>query len=70
MQAYTTKQNDMIDLIAWRHYGHQRGTAEAILEANVGLADLSVVLPAGIVIHLPELPDDSAVLPQPLRLWD
>lgn len=71
-QTYTTLQGDMLDLIAYRHYGYHEGTVEAILAhwANYRLADHPHVLPAGIVITLPELPSLGERMPQPVRLWD
>lgn len=68
--TYTTKQGDMLDAIAWRHYGYHEGTVEAILAANYGLAGEPPVLPLGLVIVLPDLPAAADVKPQPIRLWD
>ena len=71
-QTYTTQQGDMLDLIAWRHYGYHEGTVEAILAhwSNYRLAELPHVLPAGVVIVLPDLPSLADRAPQPVRLWD
>ena len=55
--------------ICWRHYGEQSGAVEVVLEANPGLADTGPVLPAGIIIELPELPPAVQELPT-VRLWD
>lgn len=68
--VYITRQGEMLDEIAWRHYGYHAGTVEAILDANYGLADLPHVLPIGTRIVLPDLPPASSRLPQPVRLWD
>ncbi len=70
MQPYVTKQNDMLDLIAWRHYGFQAGTVEAILEANRELSALPCVLPAGLTILLPEIAPVTQQRPAAVRLWD
>lgn len=70
MQPYTTKQNDMLDLIAYRHYGFHAGTVEAILEANRDLSAMPCVLPAGLTIMLPDLPTAAERNPAPMRLWD
>ena len=51
--SYTTTGGEMIDEIAWRHYGHQRGTAEAVLDANPGLATEVQPLRPGLTIRLP-----------------
>ena len=62
---YRTVDGDVLDAICWRHYGHERATA-AVLEANPGLAARGPVLPAGVVIELPDLqPPTTAVI----RLW-
>ena len=68
MIKYRTSENDMLDWIAWKHYGKQSGAVEAILEANHGLADHGDKLPAGLVISLPEiqLPKTDIIV----RLWD
>ena len=38
MATYTSTGGEMIDQIAWRHYGHQLGATEAVLAANPGLS--------------------------------
>lgn len=48
------RQGDTVDAICWRYYGRTDGTVEAVLEANDGLADLGVVLPAGTLVDLPD----------------
>ncbi len=67
--TYRTKQGEMVDEIAWKQYGHQDGTAEAVIDANPGLAALGPILPLGTVIVLPTIeapsPENSLV-----RLWD
>lgn len=64
-----TKAGDMIDEIAYRTYGWRPGAIEAILEANPGLCEHPPLLPAGLVIEMPELPALSAAAPS-IRLWD
>lgn len=61
-------QGDMVDLIAWRHYGHRPGIVEAIFEVNPGLADFGPVLPLGTVVFLPSIPKPSQVAPT-ISLW-
>lgn len=57
MRTYVTQQDDMVDAIAKRAYGDEHGgAAEAILEANPGLADHGPLLPANLTINLPDLP--------------
>lgn len=68
-RTHTTIAGDMIDAIAYRTYGYRPGSVEAILEANPGLCELSPMLPAGVVITLPDLP--PPVAPSGVvRLWD
>ena len=66
---YTTRAGEMLDLICWRHYGFQPGTAEAVLAANYGLSERPPVLPAGLTIVLPDLPQPRAA-PPAVRLWN
>lgn len=67
--TYTTREGDTAELIAWKHYGTQRGMAvEQLLEANPGLADYGPVIPAGVNISLPELV--QAEQSKGVRLWD
>jgi phage tail protein X len=65
---YRTREGDMLDHIAWKHYKKQSGAVEEILEANPGLAEYGEQLPAGLVINLPDinLPEAEEVI----RLWD
>ncbi|GAB5098702.1 tail protein X [Caballeronia sp. HLA56] len=50
-----SQQGDTVDLLCWRVYGRTDGTAEAVFEANPGLADLGLVLPLGTSVEMPEL---------------
>lgn len=69
MQTYITKDGDTADYIAWKYYGNQdTGTVEALVDANKGLADRGPVLPAGLVIHLPEITTPATT--QGVKLWD
>ncbi len=70
MKTHVTKQNEMLDMIAWQHYGYHGGTVEAILEANRDLSAMPCVLPAGLSILLPELPAAVERRPNVVRLWD
>lgn len=64
-----TQQNDTVDALCWRHYGRTAGVVEAVLDANPGLADQGPVLPAGLLVNLPE---QQAAAPeqQMVSLWD
>lgn len=65
---YKTEQGDMLDLIAYRHYGYSSGAVEQILIANYGLCEHPPVLPAGLMITLPDLAPATAKAP--IRLWE
>jgi phage tail protein X len=64
----TTRDGDMVDHLALAAYGRTAGATEAILDANPGLEALGPILPAGVVVTLPELAEtpESAVV----KLWD
>lgn len=68
--TYTTRDGDMLDSIAWRHYGYHAGTVEAILEANRDLSQHPPMLPGGLVIVLPDMPKAAEQRPRVVRLWD
>ena len=66
---YTTKAGDTVDYIAWRHYGRQDGHVVALLlSANSGLADNGPLLPSGVTVNLPAMPEPEKQ--NGLRLWD
>lgn len=68
MKTVTTIDGDMVDLLARRAYGDESGFVEKIYEANPGLADRGLKLPAGLVVSLPEIAP-PADLPA-VSLWD
>jgi len=61
-----SRDGDVLDDLVWRHYGRSDLLA-AVLQANPALARLPPVLPAGLLIDLPDLalPLDAPVI----RLW-
>ena len=69
MPIYRTRDGDEIDDICRRYYGREAGSVEAVLEANPGLAELGPVLPAGVEIHLPDLPRPLETI-ETVKLWD
>lgn len=69
MARYCTKDGDVLDAICFNHYGGSRGYVEAILEANSGLAGHDAILPAGVIIVLPELPELKQHT-KTVHLWD
>lgn len=58
----------MIDLICMNHYGFVNGCVEQVLVANPGLADIDPILPSGLIIELPEIPQNK-VKENTIRLW-
>jgi phage tail protein X len=68
MQTYSTRDGDTLDWICWRYYGRTQDAVEAVLEANMGLAELGPVYDAGLTIRLPALP--TAPPQDVIRLWD
>ena len=66
--AYFTADDDVLDEICWRRYGRE-DAVPAVLAANPRLADAGPVLPAGVLIVLPDLPRASRALPAE-RLWE
>lgn len=64
---YRTKDGDVLDLICLRAYDDHIYSVETVLEANRGLADHGPILPAGLVIDLPEA---QPATPPTIRLWD
>ena len=69
MTTYRTSDGDVIDAVCRRYYGREAGAVEAVLEANPGLADLGPVLPAGVLVTLPDLPRPLETIPT-VKLWD
>jgi len=64
-----TIQNDTVDALCWRHYGRTSGVSESVLLANPRLADHGPVLPAGLLVIMPEL-QNTAPQRQMVNLWD
>lgn len=61
-----TKDGDMLDALCWRHYGRE-DVVPAVLEANPALAARPPMLPAGLRVTLPDLPDPAEK--KEIRLW-
>jgi phage tail protein X len=62
---YTTKENDVLDWICFKHYG-TTAVLEQVLAANPDLIDEK--LPAGIVVKLPYIASISSKHRE-IRLW-
>lgn len=68
--VYVSVDGDMVDLIAHVRYGSHLGNTERVYDANPGLAARGPVLPAGVVVKLPEAPAQSSTARPFRRLWD
>lgn len=68
---YQTRESDTLDRICWQYYARQSGAVEAVLEANrtLALAAHGPILPAGLVITLPDL-DAATTDTATISLWD
>ena len=69
MTTVSSIAGETVDLICRRHYGDESGYVEAVYDANRGLAALGAILPAGVVIVLPEVVTASQA-DAVVRLWD
>ena len=65
---YRTREGDMLDAICWHHYGRESAN-NAVMEANRGLAGQGPVLPSGLLLELPPLPDQEPD-EGAARLWE
>ncbi|CAN7192778.1 tail protein X [Trinickia sp. LjRoot230] len=68
MRVYA-QQGDTVDSLCFRHLGRTQSVVEATLEANPGLADYGPVLPIGLVVDLPDPPNDQSTV-QLINLFD
>lgn len=69
MNTYSTSEGDMADEIAFKQYGTTEArVVEQLLDANPGLADYGPVLPAGVVVALPDI--DVTAKATGTKLWD
>ena len=65
--TYETKPGDVLDRIAHKYYNGRKGAFEEVLRANPGLAAHGSILPEGLTIVLPELPEPED--PNTYTLW-
>ena len=69
MAQYSTKDGDTLDEIAYRYYGNTNNkVVEKIIEANFGITDYPAILPASVLIELPEVTQSTEK--QKVKLWD
>ncbi|MDF7673554.1 tail protein X [Acetobacteraceae bacterium ESL0709] len=74
MQSYRTQDGDVLDGIIHSAYGVCTDSMlRAVLEANPGLADQGALLPAGLLVRLPDdmqETDKDNSDSQAVHLWD
>lgn len=58
---------DLLDTLCYAVYGHMKGTVEAVLACNQGLAAIQQPYPAGVLIVFPDLP---APVRETVTLWE
>ena len=69
MAQYLTKAGDMLDEIAYLYYGNTNNkVVERILEVNFSISQYDALLPAGVLIELPEVQQSTE--PRKVKLWD
>ena len=66
MITYTTKENDVLDWIVWRHYG-TTSVLEQVMSANTNIT--AEKLPAGIEIKLPYIEAVKTTKGE-IKLWN
>lgn len=67
-----TRQHDTVDALVWRYLGDGAGYVEHTLEMNPALVRHGAVLPAGLVVTLPEPAPSTGQLAAAdlVQLWD
>lgn len=68
MPQVRTQQGDTVDALCWRHLGSTAGVVERTLELNPGLAERGLILPAGMLVTLPQ--QEEAITKITVNLWD
>ncbi|RZG78571.1 phage tail protein [Acinetobacter sp. WCHAc060033] len=69
MARYLTKAGDTLDEIAYRYYGStDQQVVETMINANFGISEYPPILPAGILIELPE--KKQTIEKRKVKLWD
>lgn len=67
---YRTSAGDVLDRICLAHY-ERVDVVPVVLDANPGLAAFGPVLPAGVLITLPEIDAaDTISGAETIKLWD
>jgi phage tail protein X len=63
---YRTSSGDILDTLAYRHYGHLNGVVEAIYQANPGLSAQPQPFASGLEIIFPVIDNPSC---DAIQLW-
>lgn len=71
-RTYQTKAGDVLDEIVARVYGRTSGIVEEVLEVNrsLALSSLGPILPGGLTLSLPEIPEPEQETRKLVRLWE
>lgn len=67
MIVLSTQQGDTVDLICLRYFGFTGGVTEQVMNVNPHLVEYDLVLPAGVDIQLPNVPE--RIQNQVIQLW-
>lgn len=71
MANYRTNEGDTVDYIAYKYYGNTNNRiVEKILDANSLLAEQGPILPAGLILELPEQTQTPVLSNRKVKLWD
>lgn len=57
-----TVEGDLLDTLCQHYYGHLHGSVEAVLAANQGLMDEPQPFRVGVLIALPVVPMNQAIV--------
>jgi len=68
-RIHTTSDGEMADEIAWAEYGDRPEGLIALLEANPILARSPPMLPAGLRLILPDLPEKEPSPAATIRIF-
>nr|WP_298095964.1 tail protein X [uncultured Shinella sp.] len=68
-RIHITSDGEMADEIAWRAYGDRPEGLIALLEANPILARSPPMLPAGLRLVLPDLPEEPPAAAATIRIF-
>ena len=64
-----TNEGETVDSLCWRALARSQGAVEATLELNPGLAERGPILPAGLLVTLPDTTTSTATQ-RTIKLWD